>query len=249
LSIEANNTFHCRNQDLANLITPDTGPPGAVVGSMGFKLVKFDNGGLVNNNSTYVSYSRSALVPNSERYMFDIWMGMEVSSASWTTIQFICQDREFGAYDGITLGFGAGGNKGKVVLFVRNKTVDTVLLSPAQTWAVNSKIYLSLIIDKNASFDGAKTVSLRWNKVEIISSSVAIDFDVTNSDYELFGISTSNQSAIHIALDNWKFYNQNQVPLYQEVLDNSETEFWPVTFLPGNAINNGLNAGMNEGIN
>ena len=115
-----------------------------------------------------------------------------------------------------------------MLLVIRNNGTDTTLLSPVQTWSANEKIYIRIVIDKNAGYDGSKTASVFWNNSEIISTTVTINFVTLNTIYAFLS-AFGAQGVVNVVMDNPKFYNENQISLagLSEMHANKENEAFP----------------------
>jgi len=215
--------LYTKAENNANLVTPDIGAfSGTITGTINHESAKFNNGARPGNVISGLGYGRSNVAPNPNRYVLDFWTKWKKASTSWNTFEWFLGDRRSGVYHGLLLGML---NTGEIRVVLKDTAGDDGYSSAVLTFAANDIDHFVVIVDANATFDGAKTWAVYRNKVELFSGNKVFNFTVLNPNYAFLaaiaaGGGVYQQSCVNVVIDDILVYNENAIPFLSDIVDN-----------------------------
>ena len=198
--------------------------PNGVNNSTSIVPGKFGNAAEINANLEYITYSGVGLT-NHNTYGVGQWIKTE-----FAVVNGNAQD---GAAHIVFRIFDSGGFAGQLFIhntlgiFFQHGTTGNLLLDTVSNWNAGDWIYVLLILDRSAGFDGAKTCAIYLNGIQTGSVTTALGDRPNNNNYVRIGNFSGGTFQLDGAHDNLKIYNVISPIIVSAIIDNRNTEAWP----------------------
>jgi len=180
------------------ITSPEVGEAGSITGGA-YVACKFDNGFEIDANSEYIRFDNSDVPTTKGRIEFWYKPYYDKDDSSYHTLFRIDAAPHY-----IALRFDHNTDKLDFYIVGDGGTAQC-LWEP--TWSANDLVHIAVVWDKDAGFDGAKTIAIYVNNVQVASDTSAFGTPAWGANDLYVGNRAGNDRDADGIIDNFKIWD------------------------------------------
>ena len=200
-------TYWSKLESNSDITSPQTGPAGTLIGTPTYSTCKFDNGVYINANNEGYKFQNIGTTIAMNKGTVGCWLKTDynvTNGAPSDGARHFILDYWINANNRIILYFYLDAIK----LIRKVGGSDVILADTTSDWSAGDVVHLAVVWDKDAGFDGAKTMALYVNGIQSASLTTALPACADSEDaYVHIGIQENGTYPTDGVIDNLKIYD------------------------------------------
>ncbi|MCD4813749.1 LamG domain-containing protein [bacterium] len=145
----------------------ESGPNGTITGSISYDSVQFGNGAINDDRYSYIGYDNSVF--DGEKGTIEYWvkpnfaMVNGYAQTAKSNARYWVHQNPGSSWFLMAVDDQAHSSQFKVIIV----GASGVLVTPNLNWSSDENVHIALIYDRNAGFDGSKTIAVYQDGVEV----------------------------------------------------------------------------------